>query len=349
VSRGGAGEESRGNKSEEATPRRLRAARADGDSGASPHAAQALAFLAAVLTLPAAARAIEDWSAGAIREAIVQAARDRPSVAIDAWSLARPILLFSVPVLLTAAVTALAATVVQTGGVLAPRRLSPDLRRLNVFEGARRLFSRDQLFTVARSFFSAALIGYLTYLGLREHAGGIAALTGRSEYIVPAGAAIALRLARSAALVGLAVGAVDLLVRRRLWLTRLRMTKEEVARERKESEGDPAWKAARARSHAERMASATRNEIGEAAVVVVGPALACALRYRKTDDAPILMGLDEGARAEATAHAAREYGVAVVEDAALAVLLSGLTVGDAIPEALYAATADVILRARGAG
>ena len=333
-------------KTEEPTPRRLRKARAEGDSGASSYAAGSLAFLCAVLTVPAAGYALKDWAAGALRLAIGRAGEMDPDVALDAWAVGRPVLLYTVPLLVVAAATAVTATVVQTGGVVAAKRIAPELRRLNVFEGARQLFSREHAFTVGRAFFSGALIAWLAYFSLRAHVADIAALAGRTPYIAPAGAILALRLARSAAVLGLAVGALDLVVRRRFWFTRLRMSKSEVDRERKESEGDPEWKAARARAHRERMVQATRAELRDAAVLVVGPAVAVALRYREGDRAPVLIARDEGARAEAVAQTARELGLAVVEQETLAAALSSVTLGEEIPSALYDAAAEVIHQAR---
>ncbi|WP_394850631.1 EscU/YscU/HrcU family type III secretion system export apparatus switch protein [Pendulispora brunnea] len=333
-------------KTEEPTPRRLRKARAEGDSGASSYAAGSLGFLAAVMTAPAAAYALKDWAVEALRRAIGRAGEIDPQVSLDAWAVGRPVLLYAVPLLVVAAATAVTATVVQTGGVMTAKRLAPELRRINVLEGARHLFSREHAFTVGRAFFSAALIGSFAYAGLRAHAADMAALAGRVPYIAPAGATIALRLARSAAVLGLAVGALDLVVRRRFWLTRLRMTKSEVERERKESEGDPEWKAARARAHRERMMQATRAELREAAVLVVGRALAVALRYREGDRAPIVIARDEGARAEAVAQTARALDIAIVEEPTLAAALAGITVGDEIPSSLYEAAAEAIHQAR---
>ncbi|WP_394839916.1 EscU/YscU/HrcU family type III secretion system export apparatus switch protein [Pendulispora rubella] len=333
-------------KTEEPTPRRLRKARAEGDSGASSYAAGSLGFLAAVLTVPAAAYALKDWAAEALRLAIGRAGELDPQVSLDAWAIGRPVLLYAVPLLAAAAGTVVTATVVQTGGVITAKRVAPELRRINVLEGARQLFSREHAFTVGRAFFSAALIATFAYAGLRAHTADIAALAGRVPHIAPAGAIIALRLARSAAILGLAVGALDLVVRRRLWLSRLRMTKAEVDRERRESEGDPEWKAARARAHHERMVQATRAELRDAAVLVVGRTLAVALRYREGDRAPVLIAREEGARAHAVAQTAHELGVPVIEEATLAAALSSVAVGDEIPASLYDAAAEVIHQAR---
>ena len=139
-------------------------------------------------------------------------------------------------------------------------------------------------------------------------------------------------------------------VTRRSWKKRLRMSKDEVKREYKESEGDPQMKAARERAHHEMMASATIGNVRTASVVVVNPThLACALRYQTTSDdereadgAPVVVANGEGDLAQQIIRAARDYGIPVVRDVPLARALSELAVGDEIPEALYEAVAEIL-------
>jgi flagellar biosynthesis protein FlhB len=144
------------------------------------------------------------------------------------------------------------------------------------------------------------------------------------------------------------VGGLDILVTRRTWLKRLRMTKDEVKREHKESEGDPQIKAARERAHHEMLASATVGRVKEASVVVVNPThLACALRYdaEKEDDAPLVLAVGEGDLARRIVEAANAYGVPVLRDVPLAHALVELSPGDRIPEELYEAVAEILREA----
>jgi type III secretion protein U len=123
------------------------------------------------------------------------------------------------------------------------------------------------------------------------------------------------------------------------------MTREEVKREQRESEGDPRTKEARARARDERLASAAVANVRAATIVVVDAArVACALRYDAGDGdaAPVLVASGEGDAAERIARAARDHGVPVVQDAALARRLGELAIGEAIPEALYEAVAEVL-------
>ena len=141
---------------------------------------------------------------------------------------------------------------------------------------------------------------------------------------------VAGRFAWHAAAVGLALGLADVVVTRRAWLGRLRMTKDEVKREHKDAEGDPRVRAARHRAYQELLAQAAIANVRTASVVVVNPThLACALRYDEKggDEAPVVVASGEGELAARIAQAAREWGIPIVRDVPLARALVELSVG----------------------
>ncbi len=332
-------------KTEEPTPKRLRKAREEGDSGASAFAAQAVAFVAAIALLPSATRAIAVRSGAALRAAVAHAGDADPTAAIDAGGVATDLLALTLPLLIGVAMAGAAAGAVQSGGLFATKKLTPKLERLNPFEGAKNLVSRARLFAVGRAMVGAVVVAIFTYRGLRAHAGDLARIDGRLEHVGVLAAAIARSLAWSAALVGLAIAALDALVVRQEWRRRLRMTKDEVKREYKESEGDPQVKQARERAHHEMLAAATIGSVKTASVVIVNPThLACALRYdeKEGDEAPVVLASGEGELAARILRAAQAYGVPVVQNVPLARALLELQIGDTIPEALYEAVAEIL-------
>jgi flagellar biosynthesis protein FlhB len=145
--------------------------------------------------------------------------------------------------------------------------------------------------------------------------------------------------------VGLGLALVDLVVTRRSWLSRLKMGKDEVKREQRESDGDPETKAARERARHEMMAQVVVAQVKEASVVVVNPThLACALRYDEKDGdaAPVVVASGRGELAARIVQAAEAYGIPVLRDVPLARALIELEVGDVIPEALYEAVAEIL-------
>ena len=198
---------------------------------------------------------------------------------------------------------------------------------------------------------AGGFVAFITILTLRHAARDLAHTTGRLDAAGSLAGHFAGELLRYAAYVGLAIAAVDLVVTRRSWLKRLRMTKEEVKRERKESDGDPEVKAARERARHDVMTAVTLAKVREASVVVVNPThLACALRYDEEggDAAPVVVAsgrgeitLDRNLAAQIV-QAAQAYGVPVLRDVPLARALIELETGDAIPEALYEAVAEIL-------
>jgi flagellar biosynthesis protein FlhB len=337
-------------KTEDPTPKRLRKAREEGDSGASAYAAQSVAFVVAVALAPAAVSALAAHAARDLREALAFAGSQSPVAEVatrfDATALATAFVALALPVLLAAGIAGAVVHVVQTGGAVATKRLALKLDRLNPAQGIKGLFSGTRAFAVVRSLAAAGIVCWLALSVLRERVVDIAALAhGRLAWAGVVVSETAGSLAWRAGLVGLALGVIDILVTRRAWLRRLRMSKDEVRREYKESEGDPQLKAARERAYQQLLAQAAVANVRTASVVVVNPThVACALRYdeREGDEAPTVVANGEGDLAARIVRAARDYAVPVVRDVPLARALLELRVGDAIPEALYEAVAEIL-------
>lgn len=333
-------------KTEEATPQRLRKAQEEGDSGVSAYMGQAVGFMAALAIVPAAVGAIVSFGADSLRSVIARVAIDgKPDVVhFDMVSLAEAVLALTLPVLLAAGIAAAVTSFVQTGGAFASKRLAPDLARLNPVTGFRNLFQATRLFAVARSLVAACAVGYLAFDGLKTHVVDTSRLAGRLPYTGVVIRELAMTLCWRAGAIGLALGFVDLLVTRSVWKRRLRMSKDEVKREHKDQDGDPEVKAERARARQELMAQVTVASVRQASVVVVNPThLACALRYdAAVDEAPMLVASGDGALAGQIRQAAEQWGIPVLRDVPLARALFELPIGDAIPEALYAAVAEIL-------
>jgi flagellar biosynthesis protein FlhB len=355
-------------KTEEASPRRLRKAREEGDSGVSAFAAQAVAFAVAVVLVPASVRSLAVFASGELRDAIHHVGRNetvirtaegigrhanviRPigGLLLDPVRLAVSVISLVGPCLAGVALASALAAIVQTGGIVASRRLAPKLDRLNPFSGLRALFSPNRLFVIARSLFAAAVVCWLVFDELKVHAADIAHLSGRLRWAGPLVAELSGTLAWRAAFVGLGLAIVDVVVTRGAWRRRLRMTKAELKQEHKEAEGDPQIRAARERAHREMLAQASIAAVRDATVVVVNPThVACALRYEENrDEAPVVVATGQGDLAHRIVSAALDYSVPTVQDAPLARSLVELEVGSTIPEVLYEAVAEILREVAG--
>jgi flagellar biosynthesis protein FlhB len=324
-------------KTEEPTPRRLKQARERGDSALSASLGQAVGFLVVVSLLPALLVSLTSSAGAALQRAIQFGEADTPGAAWLWLSLSAPVLGAS------AAVSAILGFV-QTGGAFTASRFAPDFTRVDPFSGLKNLFSVERAFSLVRSLVAALAVGWLAWLALRDHLADAAGTLGRSEAVAATAWLLTRRLLWGAAVVGLVLGAVDYVFVRRAWLARHRMTKDEVRREHRESEGDPEVKAARHRAHQEALAGSMIAAVKDAKVLIVNPThLATALRYEADeDDAPTVIAHGEGDLAQRLIEAAHHYNVPVVRDVPIAHALRELALGEQIPEALYEAVAEVL-------
>ena len=338
-------------KTEEPTPKRLRKAQEEGNSPLSTFASQSVAFLCAVAIAPAAVAALASEAGGDLRAAIARAADSSPSVTFDGIALGGAVLVLSAPILAAAAVSGAITSVVQTGGVIATKKLTPNLGKLNPIDGFKQLFSAQRLIAVLRAALFAGAVAFIAYGALRSNAVNLARAAGRLDAAATLAGSIALDVAKKAAVVGLFLAVLDVVITRRSWRKKLMMSKDEVKREHKESEGDPQLKAARERAHHEMLTAATVGNVKNASVVIVNPThIACALRYDSPDrggedEAPVLVASGHGDLAKRIVEAAHQYGVPVLRDIPLARALVELEIGDEIPEALYEAVAEILREA----
>jgi type III secretion protein U len=338
-------------KTEEPTPKRIRKAQEEGNSPLSTFASQSVAFLCAIAIAPAAVIALVSRSGSDLRAAIARAGDASPEIAFDPTAVASAVILLSAPILAAAAVSGAVASVVQTGGVIATKKLTPNLAKLNPIDGFKQLFSGQRLIAVLRAALFAAAVVWIVNGALRSNAAALARVTGRLDGAITLAATISIDVAKKAAGVGLFLAVLDIVITRRSWRKKLMMSKEEVKREHKESEGDPQLKAARERAHHEMLASATVGNVKNASVVIVNPThIACALRYDSPDqggedEAPVLVAAGHGDLAKRIVEAAHQYGVPVLRDVPLARALVELEIGDEIPEALYEAVAEILREA----
>jgi FlhB-like protein len=326
-------------KSEKPTPKRLAKARAEGDSAVSSALSQSVGFAAALSVVGGVVALATQQAAG-----LISAALARPSAVASPSSLAAIVLSITVPVVAVAAAGSAAASFAQTGGAISLKKLSPNLDKLNVITGLKGLFSWQRIVGIARALVAASLVGWFAVRQLSSHGADFAAAIGDARAAVTLAGALASRVAWFAAAVGISLGLVDLLLTRRAWFERHRMSKDEIKREYRESEGDPAVKAARRRAHQEALTGAALGALKTASVVIVNPThLATALKYSEEEDqAPSVVAQGQGEIAKQIVEAARAYGVPVVRDVPVARALNDLEIGDEIPEVLYEAVAEIL-------
>lgn len=235
---------------------------------------------------------------------------------------------------------------VQARGVIAPEALEPKLSHVDPMAGFGRIFSVDALFNLLKAVVKLAVIGFVAWGVLHRAWPEILSTSGAGvPQILGVTRELAIRMALYVGLVFLAIAAVDYGFQVWRFEQSLKMTKQEVVQEHRESEGDPQVKG-RVRQLQKAMARKRMlTNVATADVVVTNPThIAVALKYDPlVSPAPVVLAMGERLLAKRIKEIAYRAGVPVIENKPLArALFATAKVGTPIPPALYVAVAEII-------
>lgn len=337
-------------RTEVATPRRREEAAREGRIPRSHEVSAAALLLAGTGALAlAGGAALAQHAVAMVRGGSAWLTADpmtAAGVVVLLQHLARETLVAMAPFLVGIAAVTLLVNAVQARGVVAVEPILPKLSRVSPIAGLGRLFSVEAVFNLLKAFIKVVIIGFVAWLVLRRAWPEILATTGAGvPQVMGTTRMLAIRMAFLVGLVFLVVAALDYGFQVWQYERKLRMTKQEVIQEHRETEGDPAVKG-RIRQLQRAMARKRMlSQVATADVVVTNPThIAVALKYDPLlSAAPIVVAMGERLLAERIREIARRARVPIVENKPLArALLASATVGSAIPAALYVAVAEVI-------
>jgi flagellar biosynthesis protein FlhB len=342
VAEGGGGGEDAEDKTEAPTPRRLEKAAEEGQVPLSRDAVGLATLLAATLAAGLALPALGKDLLRAMRTVLEAAGPDAEIGRLSggiAWSAALALL----PVLAAVAAASVLATFAQTGWPRSANGLVPDLNRLNPLAALKRILGPDGLVEMLRTLLKLAAVGAAVWLAL-DLSVLDAALHRPAAALLGAAADGAARLMLAALLAFGALAALDIVWVRWRHLRQLRMTRQELKEELKDSEGDPQLKARRRSLQESRARRRMLAAVPKAAVVITNPThYAVALHYEQGQSAAhrlVAKGVDSmAARIRA---AAEEHGVPIVSNPPLARALYRLEPDTEIPPEHWQAVAEVI-------
>jgi len=333
-------------KTEDATPKKLREARKKGEVPKS----RELGTAAVVLAVGGALVATGDGALGSLRQMLRGTLRTiegggpfRPGAVLEmGMSFGLDAVL---PVLVAGMLAGTLASFLQVGPMLTLAPVAPKPERLDPIKGLKNLFNQKQLVELLKTLLKLGIIGWVAWMVLESSVRGIAGLAGRDASATVSGTAgmVSRMLFRAGGAIG-AIAILDVFYQRWRYAQDQKMSKDEVKREHKEAEGDPHAKQHRDRLHREIIEHDTVEQVRGADVLVVNPThLAIALRYDEAEtDAPEVVAKGSEHLARRMIEAARESGVPVMRDVPLARALFELELGEQIPEALYEAVAAVL-------
>ena len=336
-------------KTEAPTPRRLQEARRKGDVAKSMEVPSAAVLLAGLLTLYFASTYMLERIYYMLRHylgnlhSIDVAPGSMAFLTKDGMFLSLSIIW---PIMAVIIVTALAANYAQVGVLFSTEKITPKLDKINPIRGFANLFSKQMLANTVKSIAKVIIIGIVAYSEVHKNLPEILPLMDREPgQILGFMAQVAFWIFLKAALIIAVLAALDYAFQRWQFMEKMKMTKQELKDEAKQTEGDPQ---VRGRIRSIQMSLARQRmmtEVPTADVIITNPTrLAIGLRYVPAEmTAPLVVAKGAGFIAQRIKEIAKENSIPIVENKPLAQALFKLVdLNQLIPENLFQAVAEVL-------
>jgi len=342
-------------KTEPPTPKKLRDARKKGQVAMSKDVTSTvllvllsaylgvmwqthLAYLKEMILLPSTFYGYEDF-----RSVLGEAIQGVVSVAVK----------ISLPILAIAVAGAIAGGYVQVGALFTFETMKPELKKLNPVEGAKKIFSVKSLFELVKSSLKVGIIGAVIFFVVRASIEPLLKIPYSGiDGILAILPVIVFRLVLFTMMAYVALAAADFTFQKFQHIKQLKMSKDEVKREYKESEGNPEIKGKRKQLHREILEDSTVQNTKKATVLVTNPThRAVGLYYRPgVTSLPIVTSKGADGVAKRMIAAAREAGIPIMENVPLArALYDQSEVHCYIGSELVEPVAEVLLWVEGLG
>jgi flagellar biosynthetic protein FlhB len=337
-------------KTEDATPRKLEEARKKGDVAKSPDVASALSLAGAAAVILMAG----GWFATSMAEQFLpfiaaphtmmgglEAGAGVEIGGIALWAITP----FLGAVMLATILGGVGGNLAQSGILFTGEKLKPDWSKVNPLAGFKRIFGPDGLVQFVKTFLKLLAVVVVCWLVLKPHANELANMAAMSPaMILPFTRDLAISLMVSALVFLSFTAGVDFLWQKYRFAERMKMTKEELKEDFKQSEGDPHVKAKLKQIRAQRSRQRMMQAVPTATVIVTNPThYSVALRYEAGDAAPVCVAKGVDAVALRIREVAREHAVPIVENVPLArALYAAVDVDETIPREHFEAAAKVI-------
>jgi len=339
-----------GERTEEATPKRKREAREEGNIARSVDFGGALVLLGGTIACWLAAAYMLSRGGrmlvAVLGDPHVARETDAREAIASLAEVGLAAVLVMLPVVLGAWGTALLAQLTQVGLVLTPKALQPKLERLDPIKGAQRILGIRGLVKVGLDTAKVALVAVLGAVTIAQY---LPTLIGLPAAGLRAGltvaASIVLDMAIRVAVLLLVLGLIDLLYQRHRHAEELKMTKQQVKDEMKNTEGDPETKRRRMQVQQQIASQRVAAAVPTATVVVRNPEhFSVAIRYDgETMRAPVVVAKGADHLALRIRQIAARNQIPVIERKPLArALYRGVEVGQEIPPEFYKAVAEIL-------
>ena len=341
-----------GDKTEKATPKKLEDARKEGRVARSSDLINGLMLLLMFFVL----RIFGNFMAKGFLESFVKYYNKTADISMEIFDVKQAvnlgneivfdIVIACLPVLIGSFLVAFAGNVVQIGWKVTTKPLKPKLDRLNPIGGLKRMFSQEKVVELIKSILNVLAIAIVAYNEVKDRWLFILnlydfefmqAIVNIFDIVLDVGVKISVLF--------VIIGIADFGYQKWKHLHDLRMSKQEVKDEMKQSEGDPQVKGRIRQKMREGARRRMMQELPKADVVITNPThFAVAIKYDKEKaEAPYVLAKGADFVASTIKEAAKEHKIEIVENKPLArMLYYNVEIGEQIPPELYQMVAEVL-------
>lgn len=340
-----------GERTEKATPKKRRDARERGQVLKSAEVNHALSLLILFGALYMLSTFILNRALTLVQRSFSSENLVRPpmdggqlqQIALESlWSL----VLMALPILGVALLSGLLVNYLQVGFLFTTKTLAPKFSRINPMEGFKRIFSVRTIAELMKSLLKVGIIVWVAVSIIEPKIHEIPNMLSVAPwqafgYVLGLAAELGMKISLALLILALA----DYFFQWWQYEKDLRMTKQEIKDEYKLTEGDPQIKGQIRQKQRQMATMRMMQSVPEADVVITNPThYAVALRYQDgLDAAPVVLAKGKDHIALRIREIASQHGIERVENRPLAqALFASCEVGDAIPEQLYQAVAEVL-------
>jgi len=336
-------------KTEEPTPKRLEDARRKGQVASSREVNHWFMILAGAVSFMALAPGMSNGIVRAISRFVTEPdliITGRNGIGAALKGMLGEVLLAVLPVIMLLVIAAILAGVVQSGLVFSGERIKPELSKISIAKGAKRLFSLKSVAEFVKSVLKLIIVGgvvTLLFIPIFDDLTSITTMPIVATMTLLQSLAVRLFIGVLAVMSVIAV--IDFIYQRFEHMKSMRMSRQEIKDELKQTEGDPQVRARLRQIRTERARRRMMAAVPEADVVITNPThFAVALKYEPQEmSAPRLVAKGADAIAERIREVARDNDVPLVENPPLArALFASVDLEQEIPAEHYKAVAEII-------
>lgn len=251
---------------------------------------------------------------------------------------------FAIPIMIGGIV----ASLLQTGFLVTLEPLKPSFGKLNPLTGMKNMFSKRSLLDLSKNLVVITIVAVIAYKYL---AGNYQNILGISNLYLPSLSNevknLVVGIFKQICIVLVIIAAIDYFFQVRIHNKEMKMTKQEVKEEFKQSEGDPQIKQKIKQRQRELGTKRMMQSVADATVVITNPThLAIALKYEEGGDmeAPKIVAKGADYIALKIKSVAKEHEVPIIENKPLArMMYDRVEIDDDVPKDLYQAVAEILV------